>query len=186
MSVAAVAMPRPFIVSLIGDGDGSPLFRTLLAPLMTDAIALPASARTPAERNLLAARIDRAVTSAPRDVMLVAEGAACQVAAWWARLSPAAYVSAIVGAVMVTPEGLHNEGFASPRARLPFPTIVLGEGDRAGALAGEWGGRLLAPPLGLGAQGPNGRLAQMIDRFTTAVVARDLRAAEVLMSLRDA
>ncbi|UYY59595.1 alpha/beta hydrolase [Sphingomonas sp. S2-65] len=156
---------------------------------------VPFRADTAAERNLLGARIDAAVTQADRAVVLVAEGAACFAAAWWARLSPAAYVSRVAGALLLAPmdeEHEHvealRERFASPRTALPFPSVVLDAAiprldlaPQVRALAHGWGSQLLDERAE--ADTPLRRTRRAIERFTAAVVESKVRAAESLASL---
>lgn len=135
--------------------------------------------RTTAERTALAARIDEAVSVSGRAVMLLAQGNACSAAAWWARLSPKSYTANVLGALLVAPEeaGLHHRGFMSPRMVLPFPSLVVGADDETERLGVEWGSRLVDGPLLTAATAPTGRLRTIIERFTAAVVERDVGTA---------
>lgn len=155
---------------------------------------IPYRAATRAERNLLGARLDAAVTRAEGAVLLVAEGASCFATAWWARLSPAAYVSRVSGALFFDP--IEEEGenldtlldtFASPRTRLPFPSIVLGGEDKRSALATRvralaegWGSGMVAVSRS-DASGPMRRTRGIIERFTAGVVAREVRTGRALI-----
>ncbi len=154
---------------------------------------VPYRARTLSERNLLGARLDSAVTRAEGAVLLVAEGAGCFATAWWARLSPASYVSRVAGALFFDPieEGESVETlldtFASPRTRLPFPSIVLGRDDRRSlvaarvrALADAWGSGVIAGSRS-DAAGPLRRTRGIIERFTAGVVAREVRTHRALV-----
>lgn len=157
---------------------------------------VPFRATTSSERNLLGARIDAAVTQADRAVLLVAEGAACFAAAWWARLSPASYVSRVAGALLFTPVDEEQEGaeqvrdcFASPRTALPFPSIVIEDAvprlevaAQVRALALGWGSQVSNEGAEMGS--PLRRTRRVIERFTSAVVDSKVRAAESLISLR--
>lgn len=146
------------------------------------ATALDCAAGTRAERNLLAARLDQAVTGADRAVLLLAEGAGCLAAAWWARLSPEAYVSRVKGALFFAPSE-DAPAFASPRIRLPFPSILLDDSGRDAArlraLAESWGS-------GMEESGDTlfTRAQRAVERFTAGVVYRDLRQARGLMGRR--
>ena len=155
---------------------------------------IPYRASTVSERNLLGARLDAAVTRAEGAVLLVAEGAGCFATAWWARLSPASYVSRVAGAVFFDP--IEDEGesvetlldtFASPRTRLPFPSIVLGRDDRRSllasrvrALADGWGSGVIAGSR-RDAAGPLRRTRGIVERFTAGVVAREVRTHRALV-----
>lgn len=138
---------------------------------------VPFEAGTVAQRNLLGARIDAAVTQADRAVLLVAQGAACFAAAWWARLSPSGYVSRVAGALLVAPVE-DGESFASPRVALPFPSMLV-ESSVA-----RLDGRALA--LGWGSEVVRSPVRRAIERFTGAVVESRVRAAESLISGRPA
>src|SRR3954462_4556147 len=120
------ALPLPANLSLVEiSGAVSAPWRSLFAAARHEHI--PYRAETRAERNLLAAKLDAAVTRADGAVLLVAEGASCFATAWWARLSPESYVSRVAGALFFQPieEDANVEDlldtFASPRTRLPFP-----------------------------------------------------------------
>ncbi|HET9509673.1 MAG TPA: alpha/beta hydrolase [Sphingomonas sp.] len=134
------------------------------------------SSRTTAQRNRTAAQIDRAILEADRAVLLVAQGIGCAAAAWWARLSPRAYVERVAGAMLVAPEA-EPASFASPRSVLPFPSLVLGATDAAQRLSGEWGGRLIDGPLPVRERGATRRLQSLVLRFTGAIVERDRQQA---------
>ncbi|WP_158298992.1 alpha/beta hydrolase [Sphingomonas psychrotolerans] len=165
-----------------------------------DLFAAPAQAHVPyradtlSERNLLGARLDSAVTRAEGAVLLVAEGAGCFATAWWARLSPASYVSRVAGALFFDPIADEEENveslmdtFASPRTRLPFPSIVLGRDDRRTALAARvqaladgWGSGMIAGSRS-DVDGPLRRTRGIIARFTAGVVAREVRTGRALI-----
>jgi hypothetical protein len=123
-------------------------------------------------------------------VLLVADGANCLATAWWARLSPASYVSKVAGALLFAPHGdaATAERFASPRIALPFPSAIFDgrsvqRAAEVRALAESWGSRVVedgparldAPPS------PAWQQAQAIlMRLTAGVVERELRVAEAL------
>jgi hypothetical protein len=148
-------------------------------------VHVPYRAGTRAERNLLAAKLDAAVTRADGAVLLVAEGASCFATAWWARLSPESYVSRVAGALFFQPIGEDAnvedllDTFASPRTRLPFPSIVLGGTERRSALTSRV--RALAEAWGSDAPGPLKRTRSVIERFTAGVVAREVRTGRALI-----
>lgn len=134
--------------------------------------------------RVVAARIDAAIREADRAVMLVAHGTNCLVAAWWARLSPRDDVSRIAGALMLAPDDRQpvSGAFAAPRARLPFPSLVVGADDASQRLAAEWGSRLVDGPLPLERAGISRRLQSMVLRFTSAIVEQDVIVAERLVA----
>lgn len=155
---------------------------------------IPYRAGTRAERNLLGARLDAAVTHAEGAVLLVAQGASCFATAWWARLSPASYVSRVSGALFFDPIAEEEENidtlldtFASPPTHLPFPSIVLGGEDKRSALATRvralaegWGSGMVAASRS-DAAGPMRRTRGIIERFTAGVVAREVRTGRALI-----
>jgi len=176
------------LVSLTGEE------RSALPPLLAhlpgrvDVVTIPVHGDPAERRSGLAAQIDRAVTGsiggADRNVLLVGHGVGCLAAAWWARLSPRAYVGRVAGSLMIAPttRGEAGSRFASPASALPFPSLVIGADDTAQRLATEWGGRLLDGPLPTVRQGPSGRLYGLIARFTAGIVERDIQAAERLLA----
>jgi predicted alpha/beta hydrolase family esterase len=188
----ATALALPANLSLVGISAAAAPWRDLFAaPAQTH---IPYRAGTASERNLLGARLDAAVTHAEGAVLLVAEGASCFATAWWARLSPSSYVSRVAGALFFDPIADDGESveslldtFASPRTRLPFPSIVLGRDDRRSVLASQV--RALADGWGSGvvagsrrdAPGPLRRTRSVIQRFTAGVVAREVRTGRALI-----
>ena len=147
------------------------------------------AADTDAQRNLWAVRMDEAVLRADKPVLLVASGASCFAAAWWARLSPADYVSRVAGALLFDPLPHGSEAgladrFASPRIALPFPSAIVGgkpkDIARIAALADGWGSGMLdmadRPALGSAWQ----QAAALLNRATARVVERRMRVAEAL------
>jgi uncharacterized protein len=135
---------------------------------------VPVRARRLSDRNLLAARIDRAVLDADRAVLFVAEGAGCFAAAWWARLSPADYVGRVAGALFFEPSGKDEARFASPRVTLPFPSVVVGD-RKVRALGDGWGSSVIDDE-----EGPLHRAQRAVQRFTAAIVERDVGRGERL------
>lgn len=108
--------------------------------------------RSASRRNLWAVQLDDAVHRAGAPAVIVAHGIGCLAVAWWARLSPAFYLSSVAGALLVAP-GCGDDPeqapglLASPRTLLPFPTIVVGAPDRIGdgahLLARAWGSQFV-------------------------------------------
>lgn len=105
-------------------------------------------------RNLWAARLDETVHEAPGRVVLAAESVSCFALMWWARLSPADYLSTVAGALLLDPLGtgamrpsLDFRQFSAPSTALPFPSILYSPGggaqatEQAIALAASWGSR---------------------------------------------
>lgn len=72
---------------------------------------------------------------------------------------------------------LTGHGFASPKMKLPFPSIAVGADDETQRLGIEWGSRLIDGPILTAASAPTNRFRAIIERFTAAVVERDVGAA---------
>ncbi|WP_288411537.1 alpha/beta hydrolase [uncultured Sphingomonas sp.] len=175
--MVAVATNRYSILALSG-GNPPPALGEAIDRLR--ATLLPLGGGTDAARNMLGARIDRFVEEADRQVILLAHGAGCRAAAWWARLSPSHYVQRVAGAILVDP--LADDAgtrFASPATLLPFRSMTLDSTGRIEALAREWGSEVM--PGGTAVRG--GALLRLIDRLSGAVVAHDVRTAEKLAGL---
>ena len=183
MSIAALDGRHLTMISLVPHGQASSLDRFLRIPGLRDAKQILVTGQTTAQRSALAARIDAAVNEADRAVMLVAEGAACAAAAWWARLSPRCYTAGVSGALMIAPDAQRSAimSFASPRIALPFPSVTIGASDECQRLGGEWGSRMIDGPLAINGCAPSNRLLTLIARFTAAIVERDVSAAERLI-----
>lgn len=131
----------------IADRDGAmaPQFYQRLRGL-ADHATVDLDRRSASRRNLWAAKLDDAVRRADGPVLLVAQGISCLAVAWWARLSPAFYLTAVSGALFLAPARVADipaeEGrlFDSPSTLLPFPSIVIGDADDAvRTLALGWG-----------------------------------------------
>ncbi len=181
------------VVTLSDPANRAPSWKALLGwPDRGDA-HLDHHAGTDAQRNLWASRLDDAVTRSQRPVLLVAEGESCHATAWWARLSPASYVSKVAGALLFAPRGdaATAQKFLSPRVVLPFPSAVVdghapSHADEVQALAASWGSRFVeAGPVSIAApepvQGPAWQQAHgLLMRLTANVVDRKLRVAETL------
>lgn len=188
---SALALPANLSLVEISAAASAP-WRGLFAASAQEHV--PYRAGTASERNLLGVRLDAAVTRAEGAVLLVAEGASCFATAWWARLSPAPYVSRVAGALFFDPIEAEGESveslldtFASPRTRLPFPSIVLGRDDRRTALAARvqaladgWGSGMITGSRS-DAAGPLRRTRGIIERFTAGVVAREVRTGRALI-----
>lgn len=186
MAVGALALSNDF--SLISLGSARPGgWQALLDPSRF-AAHIACDGATRSARNLLGSRLDDAIAHAERPVLLLAEGAGCFAAAWWARLSPPAYVARVAGGLFLQPaeEDESLDSFASPRVALPFPSIVIGDvpgrrqPPRLRALAQGWGSRIVSHPVA-DADGLFRKARHAIGRVTAAVVAREVSAAERLM-----
>ena len=179
VSVAVLESHRLKLIALVPENSVSIFDRFREFPRFADLHQIAVRGRTVAERTATAARIDSAVSISDRAVMLLAQGSACAAAAWWARLSPRSYTANVSGALLVAPEraGLTGHGFASPKMKLPFPSIAVGADDETQRLGIEWGSRLIDGPILTAASAPTNRFRAIIERFTAAVVERDVGAA---------
>ncbi|WP_156351294.1 alpha/beta hydrolase [Sphingomonas sp. Leaf25] len=179
VAIAAPAGPR--ILALI---DGAPPMAMADAIDRLRATLLPIGRATDGDRNILGAKIDRFVGDGDAPVILMAHGAGCRAAAWWARLSPAHYVQRVAGAILVDPvaEAGHDR-FASPSIALPFRSVTVDHSPPAmiAALAREWGSELVDDREEEAARGR--RLLRIIERLSGAVVAHDVRTARKLARL---
>ena len=175
--MVAVATPPRYSVLALSDGAPPPALGEVIERLR--ATLLPLGRES--DRTMLGARIDRFVSEADRQVILLAHGAGCRAAAWWARLSPSHYVQRVAGAILVDP--MVEDGgarFASPATLLPFRSMTLDSSGRIETLAREWGSEVMSGDSA--ARG--GGLLRLIDRLSGAVVAHDVRTAEKLARLR--
>lgn len=179
MPIAAAVVPDRFsIITIAAPGGSSPIWTQRLRwPSHGDEhVALDDDER----RGIWATRLDAAVMRADRAVVLVAEGVGCHAASWWARLSPAGYVSRVAGALLFDPpvDGAHNgRAFASPAIALPFPSLVLAgnAADAPAAAISGWGSRLIDGRRQRAGDLQPWRSAQrLIERFTATVVDRDV------------
>lgn len=176
--MVAIAAARCSILAL---SDGPPPVALGEAIERLRATLLPLGRQTDGDRNLLGARIDRFVGEADRQVILLAHGAGCRAAAWWARLSPTHYVQRVAGAILVDPTTESGaDRFASPATVLPFRSVTVDRSGQIEALAREWGSELLASDSAV----RGGGLLGLIERLSGAVVAHDVRTAEKLARLR--
>lgn len=176
--MVAVTTARYSILAL-SDGAPPPALQDVIERLR--ATLLPLGRETPTDRNMLGARIDRFVGDADRQVILLAHGAGCRAAAWWARLSPSHYVQRVAGAILVDP-AVEDAGarFASPPTQLPFRSMTLDRTGQIEALAREWGSEVMPGDSVV----RSGGLLRLIDRLSGAVVAHEVRTAEKLATLR--
>lgn len=189
MGSVALTMPGNLSVVTVGE-DGSAPWAGLMQWPGIEHVHIPFRVRNAADRNLFGVQMDGAVTRAERAVLLLAQGAGCHGAAWWARLSPSDYVSRVAGALFFQPEdnaGNRDAMFASPRTTLPFPSMVLDDAETArldlAVTARGWGSRMVADSWC--ANGPLRRSRRMIQRFTSAIVAHDTQVAESLIAHND-
>lgn len=188
--MASLALPTGDLFSVITTGrtGREPAWKSLLNwPRFGDA-HVDYAADTLAQRNIWAAHLDDAVLRADRPVLLVASGESCFAAAWWARLSPASYVSKVAGALLFTPGRAKSdtlEKFASPRMALPFPSAIVSgaalSDARVRGLAESWGSGFLDTALEDASGATAWQQAQSaVMRLTARVVEHDMRVARTL------
>lgn len=193
----AIADSDPFSVLAISDAHRpAPTWKTMFGWPDDDPRTLRLAVRSRGERKIFAARLDQAVCTTPRPVLLVADGLGCAASAWWGRLSPADYVSRIAGALLFAPRADEAERdgepalFASPRTPLPFPSVVIQPQhtpDDIRACVESWGSRLVAGRRERHVAADVGawRQAQRLFlRFTSQVAAHEVDRAEAMIGRR--
>lgn len=178
--VAALALDRPTLIVILGDAQ-SPISAQVLGASAFLGDIIRVRGGTQAERSMTASRMDSAIAQADRAALLIADGLGCIATAWWARLSPRAYLARVAGALMIAPDGAAGS-FASPRVALPFPSIVVGADDVSRRLAIEWGSERVDAPVAIGARETPGRFGSLVARFTSTVVEHKVQAAERLIA----
>lgn len=104
-------------------------------------------------RNVWVGRIDQAVRAAPCPVVLVAHSLGCLAVVWWVTMMGEATAGDVAGALLVAPpdvdrmdDGRLVDFAPTPRALLPFPTVVVASRDdpwcgfdRSQDFAAGWG-----------------------------------------------
>lgn len=196
--MTALAFPTNSLFSVITTSERqhrAPGWRVLFNLPSAGDTHIDYAAETRAERDRWAARLDNAILHAERPVLLVASGASCLATAWWARLSPASYVSRVAGALLFNPltqtdDSDAAEKFASPDIALPFPTAIVGRVAKQqeielelARLADQWGsGTLSVSPHGRRSIGRQSwRRAQvLLHNATERLVDRRMRVADAL------
>lgn len=193
MMLALVSRTTPLDFVSIGNADRMAPLRALAIGQHRVVAHLDDIGDSRSARNILAARLDRVVADAEARVMLIAEGTGCFAAAWWGRLTPSTYVSRVAGALFYAPlvdRAAANRAaaqFASPRTRLPFPSLLIDDRDALAdgdvdVLAMGWGSRPYA--LVGDAAGPWTHARRMVSRFTARVVELDALRADKLTGVR--
>lgn len=199
MTVIAGGFPTDlFSVVTIGEAHRpAPSWERMFGWPAEGATAVPIDVGSRGERNIWAARLDRAVREADARVLLIADGIGCAASAWWARLSPTDDVGRIAGALLFAPQPEAGDLFASPQARLPFPSLVIqpgadadvegdGDGDVGATIVG-WGSRLVIGerPRDRGARLVAWRQAQRLFlRLTQQMVEHDVDRGRAITGWR--
>lgn len=194
-AIAALPGFRPdaFSIITIGAADRrTPVWERMFGWPAEGAAAVPLAVHSAHDRNIWAARLDRAVREADARVLLIGDGLGCAASAWWARLSPADDVGRIAGALLFAPPAGAEGGalFASPKARLPFPSLVIQPGgavqDVRTAVDG-WGSRVVAAdrPRNRAAGPVAWRQAQRLFlRLTEQIVEHDVDRSRAITGWR--
>lgn len=194
--MTALAFPTNSLFSVITTAERqrrAPGWRVLFNLPSAGDTHIDYAAGTRAERDRWAARLDDAILHAERPVLLVASGASCLATAWWARLSPASYVSRVAGALLFNPladDQDETDKFASPDIALPFPTAIVGRVAKqheieleVARLADQWGsGTLSVSPHGRRSIGRQSwrRAQALLHNATERLVDRRMRVADAL------
>jgi len=152
----------PTIVIVPGLRDHVPEhWQTLLEQKLSNAISVPRMERDKLSRAAWVAALDRTLAAIEGPVILVAHSAGVMITVHWAQ----GHGRPIHGALLAAPPDFDSplpEGYPTkdvlrengwlptPRARLPFPSIVaastndpLGRFERVAELAAAWGSRLV-------------------------------------------
>lgn len=180
--IAAVAQDRLSIVTIFDSGGPPPAWQRMFGWPSGGSADVPIGSS--GDRTIWAAKLDRVVRDADRAVLLVADGIGCAASAWWARLSPSDYVDRIAGALLFPSGEVADRGFAAPRTRLPFPSLVLRpDGDFAAPTAeiDEWGSRIVTrhrQPDRAGGSAPWLNAQRLFQRLTRQVVEQDIARAQ--------
>ena len=188
--------PDRFSVVTIFDAasPAPPAWAPILGQRGGAAQAVPLNVMSRADRKVWAARLDDAVRSADRAVLLVAEGLGCAASAWWARLTPSQDVARVAGALLFAPEpdGERARGalFASPATSLPFPSLVIRssvESQELDATVHRWGSRaVIGERASVRPTGgtPWGHAQRLFLRLTSHVVEHEVRRVTALAPRR--
>lgn len=145
--IAPAQLDRFSVVTIFDADSPAPAWERMFGWPSAGRDAVPLAIGSAGDRNIWAAKLDHVVQQADRAVLLVADGLGCAASAWWARLSPSDYVARIAGAVLFAPrDDEPDDLFASPRTRLPFPSLVIRDSGATAPLPArveEWGSRLV-------------------------------------------
>lgn len=179
--IATVAQDRFSIVTIFDSGGPPPAWQRMFGWPSSGAAHLPI--RSAEDRTIWAAKLDRVVRDADRAVLLVADGIGCAASAWWARLSPTDYVDRIAGALLFPSSEVADSGFAAPRTRLPFPSLIVRPGDAAAPAAetAEWGSRIVTrhrQPGRASGTAPWHNAQRLFQRLTRQIVEQDIARAQ--------
>lgn len=150
---------HPTILTVPGlNGSGPSHWQTLWEQRRPDTVRVDLGMWHTPHRNSWVTKLDQAIRRAEAPVVLAAHSLGCIAVAWWAELSPQLPDGPVVGALLVAPADVDRpeapaevKGFAAtPRLRLPFPSIVVASRDdpwitleRARGLAADWGSEFI-------------------------------------------
>lgn len=147
----------PLILTVPGlDNSGPAHWQSLWEREREDVARVELGSWDKPHRNNWVNKLNLAIRSAGRPVVLVAHSLGCHAVAWWAAMERPAYADPVVGALLVAPPEVdlapmdtRLEAFGpAPKAPLPFPSILVASRDdpyiqfhRARRLAQFWGSR---------------------------------------------
>jgi predicted alpha/beta hydrolase family esterase len=150
---------HPIVLTVPGlNGSGPCHWQTLWEQSRPDTVRVDLGMWHTPHRNSWVTKLDQAIRRAEAPVVLAAHSLGCIAVAWWAELSPQLPDWPVVGALLVAPADVDRaeapseiKGFAAtPRLRLPFPSIVVASQDdpwitldRARGLAADWGSQFV-------------------------------------------
>lgn len=150
---------NPVVLTVPGlGGSGSAHWQTLWEQSRSNTVRADLGMWDRPKRNSWVTRLDEAIRRAQAPVVLAAHSLGCLAVAWWATLSPQPWGWPVAGALLVAPPDVDQpavreelRGFApSPRAILPFPSIVVASSDDPWAtpqaarnLASSWGSHFI-------------------------------------------
>lgn len=118
--------PQARILTISDYADPPPFWVRRLAAIIPSFSHVTLAPEQPGRRNLWAAAFDDHVRLADGPILLLAYGAACHAAQWWAALSPRHYVERIAAAAFVRPtDHGASEEYAAPNTRPAFPVVVV-------------------------------------------------------------
>lgn len=149
--------PRPLVLLVPGLNNSGPgHWQTLWETGRGDCLRVDLGLWDRPHRNTWVNKLNLAIRQADRPVILVAHSLGCLAVAWWSQLEQPDADSQVRGALLVAPPEVERNpldprlaGFAPvPRARLPFPAILVAsrndpymEYSESRRLARAWGCR---------------------------------------------
>jgi predicted alpha/beta hydrolase family esterase len=146
---------RPLILTVPGLGGSGPgHWQTIWEQQRDDCARADLGQWSAPRRNAWVSKLDQAIRRSDMPVILAAHSLGCIAVAWWAELAGQPWGWPVAGALLVAPPDVERTDrlpalahFApSPRAPLPFPSILVASEDdphaspqRAFDMARDWG-----------------------------------------------